>query len=105
MKPPKQPQPIPGPERQPWKPPAYTVAQAAAIRALAQGQATAEQQVEALKFIVEDVCGLYDLEFRPGSDGVRDSAFAGGKRFVGLQIVKLVKIIVRDRSKPNEQPD
>ena len=85
----------------PWKPCEYTVAQAAAIRAVSAGTASEDQQRSAMKYIVETLCGTYDLEFRPGGDGARESAFAGGRRFVGLQIVKLANFIIR--SEPNEQ--
>lgn len=87
----------------PWMPTPYTVAQAAAIRACASGAATDQQQRVAMEFIVKNLCGTYDLEYRPGSDGARESSFAGGKRWVGLQIVKLVNFTVR--SEPNEQPE
>ena len=84
-----------------WKPAEYTLAEAAAVRAVAHGAANEDQQRLAMKYIVETLAGLYDLEFRPGSDGARESAFAGGKRFVGLQIVKLVNHVIR--SEANEQ--
>jgi hypothetical protein len=49
-------------------------------------------QQRALKFIIENLCGTYDLSYRPGPDGDRDTTLAEGKRFVGLQIVKLLKV-------------
>lgn len=73
-----------------WMPAAPKMADAAAIRALARGDATPEQQTRALTFIVEALCGTYDLSFRPNSE--RDTCFAEGRRFVGLQVVKLTKI-------------
>jgi hypothetical protein len=39
---------------------------------------------------VEHACSTYDLSFRPQSQ--RDTDFAEGRRFVGLQLVKLTKI-------------
>lgn len=77
----------------PWKPPAYDNADAAAIQALVQGNATPEQQKRALDWIVNKACGTYDLPYRPGGlDGDRDTSFAIGKQFVGQQIVKLMKL-------------
>lgn len=62
-----------------------------ALQALQRGDATGDQMQRALKWIV-GCAGTYDLSFRPGQDGERESSFAEGKRFVGLQIVKLLKI-------------
>lgn len=76
----------------PWKPVAYDVADAAALQALSEGRATPEQQIRALKWIVEIASGTYDLSFRPGSTGDRDTAFAEGRRFVGMSCVKLTKL-------------
>lgn len=75
----------------PWSPPAWEMADAYALQALQRGEAEPEQQRRALKFIGEKLCGLYDLEFRPGSTS-RATDFAGGKRFVGLQLVKLLNV-------------
>lgn len=60
----------------------------AALRALQAGNATAEQQRVALKCIVEKMSGAYDVSFRHGEGGDRDTAFAEGRRFVGLQIIR-----------------
>lgn len=59
-----------------------------AIKALFAGNASEGQQKRALKWIIEQACGTYDLSFRPGADGERETAFAEGKRHVGLQLVK-----------------
>jgi len=73
----------------PYAPPTYTDADVAAIQALQKGEATPDQQQRALEWIVNQAAGTYDLEYRPDS---RDHAFCSGRRFVGLQIVKLSKI-------------
>lgn len=73
------------PDAAPWKPVPWEPADAGAIQALARGDATADQQKRALDYIINNIAGTYDLSYRPDSD--RDSAFAEGKRFVGLQIV------------------
>lgn len=66
------------------------LARAAAIQALMLGQASPDQQKLALQGIVEDICGTYDMTYSP--DSQHDTAFAEGKRWVGLQIVKLQSI-------------
>lgn len=74
----------------PWAPAKWTDAEAGAIQAMARGDADGPAQQRALKWIVETLCGTYDLSFR--ADSERVSAFAEGKRFVGLQIVKMTKL-------------
>lgn len=74
----------------PWKPAEYTLADVSAIQALMRGDASKEQQIRALRWIVEPLCETYGMSYRPDSD--RDTSFAEGKRFVGNQIVKLTKI-------------
>jgi hypothetical protein len=68
----------------PWEP-----ADVSAIQALHRGDASPDQQKRALDYIIS-LAGTYDLSYRPDSD--RDTTFAEGKRWVGLQIVKLVKL-------------
>lgn len=80
------------PEARPWLPTEYSDEDVGALKALARGDCPEHQQRRAMKFIVEQLCGVYDLEFRPGPEGDRESAFAGGKRWVGLQIVKMVNL-------------
>jgi hypothetical protein len=74
------------------QPAAYGVHEAASIQALQAGTATPHQQKTALDWIINAAAGAYDLSFSPDSD--RGTAFAEGRRFVGLQIVKLTKISV-----------
>lgn len=71
-------------------PPKYDVLHVAAIQALARGEATPHQQQEALRWIIERAAGTYDQSFSPDSD--RGTSFAEGRRFVGLNIVKLTKL-------------
>lgn len=78
------------PKADPWKPPHYEIEDAGAIQALLRGEAQSHQQQRALAYIIESLCGTYDMSFRPGSE--RDTCFAEGKRFVGNQLVKLSKI-------------
>jgi hypothetical protein len=66
-------------------------ADAMAIKAMADGEATAEQQKRALDAIIYRVACTDDLSFRADDHGgERDGAFAEGKRYVGLQLKKLV---------------
>lgn len=83
----------------PWFPAKYELADARAIKNLAAGTASSEQQQRALKWIIENVAAYYDLSYFPTSD--RDTSFAEGKRFVGSQIVKMLKIDL-DALKRNE---
>lgn len=76
----------------PWKPPHWELADAKALQLLEKGTASPEMQQRALAYIVNVLCGTYELSYRPGAgDGERDTALAEGRRFVGLQVVKLLK--------------
>lgn len=73
----------------PAVPVAYDLADAAAIQALQRGDATPEQQVRALRWIVEGAAGAYNFHFYPSD---RDTSFALGRAFVGQQVVKMTKL-------------
>lgn len=77
---------------QPWHPVLYRDADVAALKALAAGTATDVQQKRALDWIINSA-GTYDLSFR--ADSERVTSFAEGKRFVGLQIVKMINLPVQ----------
>ena len=82
----KKPTPIP-----PYTTPEYTKADVVALIALAQGAATDYQQKRVVELLVNRICETYGLSYRPGgTEADRDTAFAEGKRYVGLQIVKLL---------------
>lgn len=74
----------------PYVPPDWEPADVSAIQALVRGDATPDQQRRAVDYIINDIADTYGLSYRPESD--RDTAFAEGKRFVGLQIVKATKL-------------
>lgn len=74
----------------PWHPAPYDENVTGAIKALHAGSASAGQQQRVLRWIIEALCGTYDLSYRPQSE--RDTSFAEGKRFVGMQIVKQLKL-------------
>ena len=80
------------PASAPWAPVKYTKADAAALQAMRRGEATPDQQIRALEYIVGTICDRNGMSFRPGPDGERETAFAEGRRFVGNQIVKLTNI-------------
>lgn len=92
---------------EPWAPPEATVSEVAAIKALAVGNASPDQQRRALDFIIERVAGTYEEVYCPGDGGNRDTAYALGKRRVGTYIVSLLSADIRrfktDQS-PTEQP-
>jgi hypothetical protein len=83
----------PGPPKS-WHPYPFEVADAQAVQSLARGQASADQQTRVLALLINGLCGTYDLSYRP--DGDRDTAFAEGKRFVGLQLVKLTAVNISE---------
>lgn len=91
--------------RSPWLPAEYEIADAGSIQALQRGDATPDQQQRALRFMIHSLCGSYDSTYFPGPDGARDSDFAQGKRWVGLQLVKLLNLALsRLKDGPSEQP-
>lgn len=63
---------------------------AVAVQALARGNATDDQQRHALQWMVDSLCGTYTPSYV--SEKPYDTAFAEGKRNVGLQIVQLVNL-------------
>ena len=60
------------------------------MKALAHGIAEPHQQKIALDWIINEACKTYDLSYRPDSD--RETVLAEGRRFVGLNIVKMCNI-------------
>ena len=91
----------------PYRPAGWTEDVAYAIRALYEGTANDGQQILAMQWI-EYIAGVGDFEnmsFHPGGlDGDRATAFAEGKRHVGLQIRKMrspliTEAIQRERTK------
>ncbi|HEX5461890.1 MAG TPA: hypothetical protein VFX20_18140 [Steroidobacteraceae bacterium] len=107
---------IPGAGKvEPWRVPDYDLADAAALQAVYHGRGTEDQQRRAYLFIVQKLCAIGELSFRPPDidpDG-RTTAFAEGKRFVGQQLVKFAELnldVLREKNpvtgkpKPTEQP-
>lgn len=69
----------------------FMAADAEAIQALFRGEAGKDQQKRALKWILEDACGLPVWGFR---ETQRETDIALGRHFVGQQIVGLSKIVL-----------
>ena len=67
----------------------YELPDVAALQAVMAGEATPDQQQRAMTWIIYTACGTYDLDYRTEP---RDHAFASGRRFAGLQIVKMLKL-------------
>jgi hypothetical protein len=89
---------------EPWAPPPIELRDVAAIKALQRGDASAEQQRHALKFIVEKACATYELSFCPDENGRRSTDFAEGKRRVGLLLVGLLAADIRKFRDPDAPP-
>lgn len=83
-------EPMPVRKNAPVPIPKFEDADAYAIQALERGQASPEQQKRALRWIIDCACLTYDFCDKPDSD--RLAAIFDGRRFAGLQIVKLIKI-------------
>ena len=79
--------------KDPWNPLDYDEDVVFAFRQFAEGKANEGQQQTVLRWL-QYACGVgeyADLSFRPGGqDGERLTTFAEGRRFVGLQMLKLL---------------
>lgn len=80
---------------EPWAPPLADLADVVAIKALAAGTASDEQQKRALHFILVEVCRVDDEPYCPGENGNRDTAYALGKRRVGTYLRSLISADIR----------
>jgi len=78
-----------GPSREPWTPYIPSKSEAFAVKAVVSGKADEEQQKVFMAFF-NRLSGVGDLEFRPESE--RASAFASGKRFVGMQLHRIANL-------------
>lgn len=82
------------PKMLPWEPADVDERVVYAIRALRSGEAMEHQQILAwdwLMYLTGAGDGYADMSFRPGADGARATDFAEGKRFVGLQLMKMMR--------------
>ncbi|MBA2707824.1 MAG: hypothetical protein H0U59_08490 [Gemmatimonadaceae bacterium] len=76
-----------------WLSPTYVKADVMAIKALAAGNANEGQQKRALAFIINGAASTYELSYRAESD--RETVFAEGRRFVGLQLIQFMNMSAR----------
>jgi len=61
------------------------------IKAMAAGTASAQQQIEGMNFIIEELAGLYDEPFRPDEVGAeRETAYALGRAYVGRVLRQII---------------
>lgn len=76
-----------------------------AVRALRDGTANDIQQKIAFQWIVRDVARHYDQSFHfGGEDGRRASDFMEGRRFVGLQVLKLLESGATPKTRKEKKP-
>lgn len=68
----------------------WDIPTASAAQALQRGEATSAQQQQFLNWLVNQACATYDISFQ--IEGDRETAFAEGRRFVGANVVKLLKL-------------
>lgn len=80
----------------------YDVPTVTAVQALSRGEATSEQQKQMLNWMINHAAGTYNQSFQESGD--RETVFAEGRRFVGLQLVKLLHLSTNALRKatPNE---
>ena len=76
----------------PWNEPQIVKADVIALQHVAAGKGSELHQKRVIDLLINKLAATYDLSFRPEEHGgERATAFAEGKRFVGLQVVKLLK--------------
>lgn len=76
-----------------WYPSQYDKPDIFAIKAVADGTASEDQQKRAIAWLINKAAMTYDVSFRSDADGGdRETAFAEGRRFVGLEIVKMINM-------------
>lgn len=78
----------------PWYPTEFEDMDYAAFKALATGTANEAQQLRCVETLLYKMTMVYDLSYRP--DSSRDTDFAEGKRFVGLELVKLINVTPKE---------
>lgn len=81
---------------EPWKPSEYDYKVVLACKAIAKGEANAEQQQMVANWLINNVAGTYDEPYYENSD--RNTTYALGKAYVGRQLVKMINY-------PNEAMD
>lgn len=79
----------------------YDEAEVLAVKAVAAGNASPEQQKRALDWIIQKAARTYDEPFMPGQHDLTLNLL--GRRNVGLQIVKLINVPVK-KLVPSKNP-
>jgi hypothetical protein len=89
---------------EPWVPPLLDLPELAALQAVAKGTATADQQMRAMRVIVERCGWAYEDTWCPGVNGERDSNFAMGRRRVGTMLVSFLNANLDNFRSPDAAP-
>lgn len=89
---------------EPWAPPRLDLPELAALQAVAQGTASADQQQRAMRVIVEKIGWAYEETYCPGINGERDSNFAQGRRRVGTMLVSFLNANLDNFRSPDAAP-
>lgn len=90
-------------KKDPWDFPEFSERDVRLVQSIANGTATPEMQRDGFKWIVEIACATYDMSYRPGEDGKRDTDFAEGKRHVGNTLVRMTKILLKSFNQPSKE--
>ncbi len=73
----------------PWEPQKWKKHEVAAIQAVHAGKATEDQQKAAMKYIIEGLGMVGQPVWFPDE---RETSYANGRQYVGLQLIKLIKL-------------
>ena len=95
------------PKAEPHTPPDYDDDVVMAVRGLATGTASDQQQKlfwTWLMYVTAASEEFQDLSYRPGEMGIRATDFAEGKRFVGQQIRKMLRPELTPKMRKPEVP-
>lgn len=90
-------------KKEPWDFPDFSERDVRLIQSLHQGTATPEMQRDALAYIINVAAATYDMPYRPGDSGRRDTDFACGKAFVGQTLVRMTKILLKSFNQPQKE--
>ena len=67
---------------------------AAGMKALARGEASPHQQIECFNWLLKKAAGIGSQSYR---EGPHATAFAEGRRFVGIQMMMLLETSSKDQ--------
>lgn len=89
---------------EPWAPPKLNLVDVAALKAVALGNATPEQQRHTMQVIVNQVCQRYEMPYCPGADGERDTNFALGRMCAGTILTSFINADLKKFKDPDAAP-